>query len=285
MRTRNGLKIPVLTFNHKPINYAILLPVLLITITIFLSYYSHYVYPLPQEIITISRQATTILVTLIAAGLLSKFVVYRISKNKNNTIEPEQKILSSKLYVALIYLIAVMIIFWQVGVTLQNIALFLTLFATGLAFAIRDVIISYLAWYILLTKKPFRIGDHIRIDEHEGRVEYIGTFYVIIDEYPETYDDFVRIPNKLFLEKPIKVYGKHNYEGIIEYPLIKIPKDYDKRKEKAQKRILEETGNSHQIHLHSNKEKHYISIKYTSKYGEKNNVRDKITIIISQEYS
>jgi len=62
--------------------------------------------------------------------------------------------------------------------------------ATGLAFAVRDVLMSFFAWMILLRKKPFRIGDYIRIGEDEGkaithlldRKDYVKVFADIRNE-------------------------------------------------------------------------------------------------------
>lgn len=272
-----------LSFNHKTINYAILLPLVLISITIVLGFFSHNIYPLPERIILLSQTITFILLTIISAGIIAKITVARIMSKFDESLEPEQKILASKLYVSLIYGTAFVIIFWQIGITLSSIALFLTLFATGLAFAIRDVIISYIAWYILLTKKPFRIGDHIKIDDYEGKVQHIGTFYVIVDESPETFEDIVRIPNKLFLEKPIRVFGKSDYENVLEIPLTAIPDNFEEKRREAERKIEEVLGRKQNVYLNANKEKYFIKVHYTCKYDERNSVKDRLLTIISQE--
>jgi MscS family membrane protein len=282
---RNGLRFGKLTFNQKPIHVAILSPAALLIVSIFIAYFSHAIYPLPENIIIISRTISFVLITLLIAGILSKIVVSSMLKGFKDSPEPEQKILAGKLYVALIYAMAMIIVFWQLGITLQNIALFLTLFATGLAFAIRDIIISYMAWYVLLTKKPFRIGDHIRIDEYEGKVEHIGTFYVILDEYPESYEDYVRVPNKIFLEKPIRVYGKESYESTIEYPLPSINETLEEATEKAENMIEESLGKKFSIHINSTREKQYLSVTYKSAYKDRNHARSKIIRILSKCFS
>jgi small-conductance mechanosensitive channel len=92
--------------------------------------------------------------------------------------QPEERILFSKLYILLVYVLATVIVFLHMGIGIQNVALFLGLTATGFAFAVRDVVLSYIVWFILLTKKPFKIGDYINVAGEEGQVKHIGMFYV-----------------------------------------------------------------------------------------------------------
>lgn len=166
------------------------------------------------ELISFSKTIINVLKTLavIVSSYFIASVIIRFTSSwsvkfiKEEDIEA--KLIMSKFYSFLIYLIATAFVLWKIGVTIQNIALISGLIATGLAFALREVLLSFFVWLILLVKKPFRIGDNIKIGEEEGIVKHIGIFYVHIDNTPESYDDFVKVPNKLFIDKAIYNYGK-----------------------------------------------------------------------------
>jgi small-conductance mechanosensitive channel len=55
---------------------------------------------------------------------------------------------------------------------------------------------------LLLTKRPFRISDYIKIGDNEGKVVTIGSFYVFlkpISYHPK--DSLIKVPNKFFWKK------------------------------------------------------------------------------------
>ena len=69
---------------------------------------------------------------------------------------------------------------------------FLGLSSVAIGFAFRDVLQNFLAGILLLLNEPFRVGDQIRMGEHEGTVEEIETRATMI----RTYDNRrIVIPN------------------------------------------------------------------------------------------
>lgn len=167
-------------------------------------------------------------ISLMLAIWLSISIFLRLTKKSlfKIFIEPEERIFYSKLYSWSLYTIGFLFILSKLGVSLGNITLFAGLLATGLAFAIRDVLLSFFGWMILLRKKPFRIGDYIRIGDDEGKVLHIGTFYVRIDRAENSGDDFTQVPNRYFMEKSIEVIGKTTIFDSIKFPLAKLPENY-----------------------------------------------------------
>jgi small-conductance mechanosensitive channel len=67
----------------------------------------------------------------------------------------------------------------------KDILTFLGIFSAGLAFAFRDVIASFFGWLIINTKKPFQIGDRIKIGKALGDVLAVNWFYTTIVEVTE----------------------------------------------------------------------------------------------------
>ncbi len=166
------------------------------------------------ELISFSKTIINVLKTLavIVSSYFIASVIIRFTSSWSVRFireeDIETKLIMSKVYSFMIYLLATAFVLWKIGVTIQNIALISGLIATGLAFALREVLLSFFVWLILLVKKPFRIGDNIKIGEEEGVVKHIGIFYVHVDNTPESYDDYVKVPNKIFIDKAIYNYGK-----------------------------------------------------------------------------
>src|SRR3989338_6745509 len=157
---------------------------------------------------------------------------------------------------------------------------------SAIAFTIRDVLVSYLAWFILLTKKPFRIGDYIKIEDYEGRVQHIGTFYVIVDDSPESFDDFIRVPNKLFLEKPIHNYGKGKIPLSIKIPIEKgVIMDYDVFLKSLSDSLKKKINSDFMAVLDADKERVYVKVECNAEYSTRKSIRDSVIKTILKEYS
>lgn len=171
----------------------------------------------------ISQAINTIL--LFISTLFGVTVLFKITGRwvKKFFDEPEERIFYKKIYSWSLYTLWVLFMLNHFGVSLANITLFVGLMATGLAFAVRDVLLLVFGWMILLRKKPFRIGDYIKIGEDEGKVKHIGTFYVLLDKTHNMPEDYIRVPNRLFLEKSIINLGKNSYFEQIQFPLSGIP--------------------------------------------------------------
>ncbi len=233
-----------------------------------------------SKIISISDQILSIIILILTivgvyfgASLLIRLSIEKVVSSMN-AMNVEQRLLVMKFYSFAIYSIATTIILWRLGVTLQNIALIAGFLATGFAFAIREIILSYMIWFMLLTKKPFRIGDYVRVGDEEGIVKHIGTFYVLLDETPETYEDFIRIPNKIFLEKPVKNYGSGK---IVEKIKLKVTntKNIDKKLEQIRKiKTISTTRIDH------DKDNIYLTAEYSTSIKEKNKRKTELTLQI-----
>ncbi len=230
----------------------------------------------------------TILVSFAFATIFAKITVDRVIYYFEDIGHTEERILMSKMYLAFVYIIATMFIFWQLGITTQNMAIFLGLMATGFAFAIRDVILSYFIWFILLTKKPFKIGDYIRIGDdgdQEGLVKHIGMFYVVVDPTPDTYEDFFKVPNKIFLERPIKNYGKDRFrsEFSIYFDMDELSADFPARVEALKEKIWNIVDVDVSIFMGSDKDGIKLTVCYRSNYERRDHLRHKLTSTILSE--
>jgi small-conductance mechanosensitive channel len=58
----------------------------------------------------------------------------------------------------------------------------LGLLGAGLTFALKDFIIGFLGWFVLMGKNGIRVGDQVEINDVTGEVVEIGMFYTVLLE-------------------------------------------------------------------------------------------------------
>lgn len=176
---------------------------IIITSLILVDYYK--LIFLSTKILNTLKTLIFIVGIYLLASLILRFTSTWVTKFLKDI---ETKLIIAKLYSFGIYLIATIIVFWKIGVKVENIVLFTGLITTGLAFALREVLLSMFVWFILLVKKPFRIGENIKIGDEEGLVKHIGVFYVLLSTTQNNFDEYIKIPNKTFIDKSIYNYKK-----------------------------------------------------------------------------
>jgi MscS family membrane protein len=187
-----------------------------------------------EEIITIDpviikfvEVFLTLIISLLIISVILRFTSNRVWTMFEKEMELEQRIIISKLYSVSLYSLALLITFWKAGVSLGNLTLFIGLIATGFAFAIRDLLLSFFAWFIILNKKPFQMGDYIKIGEESGLVTRIGTFFFRLDL--QANDEFIKIPNSQIMTKSIFNRGEGKFREEIKFALKHIPEDLEQK--------------------------------------------------------
>jgi len=210
--------------------------------------------------------------TFFIASVFIKFTHNRVHKLFDESVDVEQRILLSKFYTFIIYSLATAFVLWKMGVTLANITIFLGLIATGLAFALREIILPFFVWFMLLTKRPFRIGDYIKIGEDEGKVKHIGTFFVFLDPINTEINETIKIPNKLFLEKQVINYGGINIPIVLKVPITAMDlKDSDTKIQEIKKKILNKYP-EYNINPKIISEKEYVYLFFDFTVSTKENI-------------
>ncbi len=111
---------------------------------------------------------------------------------------------------------------WFKGVA--SIGTFLGLASAGLAVALHDTIANIAGFFFIESRKPFRVGDRIQIDDTRGDVIDIRLFEFSVVEVGNWVDAdqstgrIVHIPNSLVLRRPLS-----NYHIGFEYIWNEIP--------------------------------------------------------------
>ena len=151
-------------------------------------------------------------------GLL--FIIKRQFKNPDNIYS------TRKFSRYLHFLIATFLIgqLWFEGI--QSLGTFLGLFTAGLAIALKDVVTNFAGWLYVIWQSPFKIGDRIQIEGHQGDVIDIGVFKFTLLEIGNWVDAnqstgrMIRIPNADIFNQPIANYSKGFNYIWFEIPII-----------------------------------------------------------------
>ncbi len=228
--------------------------------------------------IIISETISSITLVIASLFFISLFLRLTLKRVYNFFDEPEERIFYSKIFSWSLYCIWVFVILYHFGVSLGNITIFIGLLATGLAFAVRDVLLSFFGWMILLRKKPFRIGDYIRIGEDEGSVQHIGTFYVLLDKSHEVPDEYTRVPNRLFLEKSISKLGKDSLQEKVCFQLAGIPGNWKEQAEMLNNNIKGHIKNNQNVktYIDMMNDKLFLIVEYLVCLPEKQKIRSEV---------
>jgi small-conductance mechanosensitive channel len=230
---------------------------------------------LPAIIMKITEKLLFVIVVILVASVVLRITIGRFYKIFD---QPEERIFYSKLWNWTIYVISLFVILFYFGVSLGNITLFFGLMATGFAFAVRDIIISYFGWMVLLRKKPFRIGDYIRIGEEEGKVMHIGTFYVLLDKTHDLPEDYTRVPNRLFLEKSIYKLGTENFLEQLDFPITDVLSGNSTFLVEMEKEVSKILDNGQYISIYYNikNDKLFLEVEYLVSFKNRRDIRSKI---------
>jgi MscS family membrane protein len=212
----------------------------------------------------------TLIISLLIITVILRLTEKRVWTMFEKEMEVEQRIIISKLYSITLYTLALFITFWKAGVSLGNLTIFLGLVASGFAFAIRDILLSFFGWFIILNRKPFHMGDYIQIESNSGLVTRIGTFFFTLEQ-PQN-QEYIKVPNSIILIKPILNRGNGKFREEIRMPLKHVPEDLQERLKELQ--IFIRTRNSLKdpvrAHVMADASGWYIYVSFYNNHQQEN---------------
>ncbi|TXK52836.1 mechanosensitive ion channel [Pontibacter qinzhouensis] len=123
----------------------------------------------------------------------------------------------------------------------QSIATYLGLLSAGLVVALRDPIMNMFGWVFLIWKRPFKVGDRIKINEHTGDVIDIAFFQFTLNELGQWVDSeqatgrVVHIPNShVFTKSQIN----YNYAFPFLWHELQVRVTFESNWQKARELLL-----------------------------------------------
>lgn len=138
----------------------------------------------------------------------------------------------------------------------KSITTFLGIFSVGLVVVLRDPILNMMGWVFLIWKRPFKVGDRIKIGLYTGDVIDIGFFQFTINELGEWVDSeqatgrVVHIPNSQVFTQG-QVNYNYGFPFLWHEVQLRITFESDWRKAKA---ILHKIALRHSEHLNEEQE-------------------------------
>lgn len=235
------------------------------------------IFIIPENVASTMTLVMITVFTLFFINLVLRLTAGKVFNFFSDEMEIEQRIFITKLYTIFIYAVGISFILYQIGLSLNQLTIFLGLITTGIAFATRDIILSFFAWLIVLTKKPFRIKDVISVDEDgTGVVERIGTFFITLD----TGIILIKVPNKTLLEKNTKNHGKGTISGVIKLPLKSMPAGLDKKIKELEKEMPENA----KVSIDSDGLNFIVLINYKCEFENELTFRSKLILKVQKKY-
>jgi len=212
----------------------------------------------------------------LGARLIHSLIKKQMYRYLGHEVPYEQIILLDSLLRLGVFILPILFLLNHLGLTLNNITLILGLLTTGIAFAIRDILVSLLSWLMILLRKPFRIGNVIRIGEDTGKVIAIDAFFVSLQPDAGVEGNIIRVPNRVFLEKSVLIHYGNEIQEEIRWPVSSslqvLPEDV--LQNLLKKNILN-NGNQASIELEcQNSSPHlWLIIRYTLPIENRQKVR------------
>lgn len=233
------------------------------------------IYVFPEAFVRGATLVLSILIVFTVSSVIVRLVETRFFSFFENEIEIEKRLFYTKLFTFLVYLFSFLFVLYSLGITLSNITLIAGLITSAFALSMRDVLASYMAWMVLLFKKPFRIGDFIKIGDDEGQVEHIGTFFVTVDDGTENPMRAVKIPTQLFLSRTVISYGTGDVPETIRIRMHSPPTE--KQLEKVVAAVKETTGYAgSEVTLDTDLEFTVLIVSYETPFIGRKQVRTKV---------
>lgn len=176
---------------------------------------------LAEQLNTLLRRTIELAPNIVAAVLLL-FVTWLIARLLGGAIR--KVLVTSQSRPSLVVALAklVRIIVWVIGILLTATLVFPGLtptkllaglgigsIAVGLAF--KDIFENFLAGFLILLRKPMRIGDDIECEDLSGRVEQISVRDTFLRKRS---GELVLVPNSYIYKNPVRILTDHPHRRI-----------------------------------------------------------------------
>lgn len=152
---------------------------------------------------------------------------------------PKRKMIT-KIWSYFIWLLIILIVIGIFTKSTQTLGLSIGLFSAGIAFAMQQPILCIAGWLVLMTKRPYKIGDRIVVDTIRGDVLDITIMYTVLRELGEFGEDtsgrITTIPNSWVLTSAILNYSGYNLKWIWDEQSLSL--SYNSNYELAEKLLV-----------------------------------------------
>lgn len=156
----------------------------------------------------------TVIVTLIASLWLSRMIENRVMASEQ--INPNMRVVISKLVRMLLVFVALMLAFSAIGLDITMLSVFGGALGVGLGFGLQKIASNFVSGFILLLDDSLRMGDLITVDQHHGVVSSLRARYLVLRKLDDTE---VIIPNETLISTPVINHSYFEKRGGVQIPL------------------------------------------------------------------
>ncbi|MGB5529299.1 MAG: mechanosensitive ion channel domain-containing protein [Ignavibacteriaceae bacterium] len=195
----------------------------------------------------------SVLIILIIGSL--RIVLVRIFISKIDDLNQRYQWRKISLYLAVFIVLLFLLSTWLGFI--GSVGTFLGLVSAGIAIALKDPLVNIVAWFFILVRQPFKVGDRIQIGESSGDVIDIRIFQFSLIEIGNWVDAdqstgrVIHMPNGVVFTQPQFNYTTGFVHIWHEIPmLITFESDWKKAK-----KILTDVVNKHAMHISQEAEK------------------------------
>jgi len=157
---------------------------------------------------------TNVLCTVVAIILsyLGMLIAFRIIGKKVEDVNTRHRARKAALYIATVVALLAVVRIWSKGIEPPDWDVIVSVTAAGLIIALADAILSVAGWLFILVRRPFNVGDRIRIGDLVGDVIDIRLFQTTLLEVGEWVSGeqstfrLAHCPNNTLFRQPVWNY-------------------------------------------------------------------------------
>lgn len=152
------------------------------------------------------------ILAVVVVLLILKFIATRLLIRFSQKMGIERKRVLLRVFRIAFNILIVMVLIGTISSQFMSVLPFIALLGTGVAFAIRDSLSSFMAWFIIGGDNGYKKGNVIQIGDAYGKVQEITPFLTLLKEVHGDHQTgkIITLPNKVIFEKPIHHFSKYN---------------------------------------------------------------------------
>ena len=161
----------------------------------------------PETLTKVLRTAAALIVIY-----LCMLIVFRIIRKKVEDVNRRHKARRATQYVATVVALLTVVLIWSEALQVIDLPVIVSVTAAGLIIALGDAILSVAGWFFILIRRPFSVGDRIRIGNVIGDVIDIRLFQTTLLEVGEWVSGeqstfrLAHCPNNVLFRQPVWNY-------------------------------------------------------------------------------
>ena len=147
---------------------------------------------------TLLRGVTSVAVTLVLALWVSSLIESRLLASP---LDINLRLVVSRLVRAGVFTVALLTALQMVGIDLTVLSVFGGALGVGLGLGLQRIAANYVSGFVILLERSLRVGDNVRLESFQGRIQDIKTRYTVVRSAGGTESI---VPNEMLISNRIE---------------------------------------------------------------------------------